>query len=169
MATHHVAVVLLAVAAALASPRRLGNAAAVAASGRPRWHIVGVTSLLTSTFCTAAKGVDATWLKRAVKGKQVRADGPWAEKGERRGLAPMYHARPKVINMVCKKSKSVWRRNGAKTVSGKVKATSRSRKRGGPGAEPKYFEATRAEDEARTCVGVKGVAWRLRGAVRSGS
>ncbi|KAL6652676.1 hypothetical protein ACP70R_011601 [Stipagrostis hirtigluma subsp. patula] len=112
--------------------------------------------------------VDATWLRREVKGKQVRADGPWAEKGEQWGLAPMYHARPRVINMVCKKSKSAWRRNSAKTVSGKVKATSGSRKRGGPGAEPKYLEATRAEDEARTRVGVEGVAWRLRGAVRSG-
>ncbi|KAL6652282.1 hypothetical protein ACP70R_011207 [Stipagrostis hirtigluma subsp. patula] len=80
----------------------------------------------------------------------------------------MYHARPRVINMVCKKSKSSWRRNGAKTVSGKVKATSGSRKRGGPGAEPKYLEATWAEDEARTRVGVEGVAWRLRGAVWSG-
>ncbi|KAL6611343.1 hypothetical protein ACP70R_039271 [Stipagrostis hirtigluma subsp. patula] len=127
-----------------------------------------VQELLVVGMQSLTKGVDATWLRREVKGKQVRADGPWAEKGEQWGLAPMYHARPRVINMVCKKSKSAWRRNGAKTVSGKVKATSGSRKRGGPGAEPKYLEATRAEDEARTRVCVKGVAWRLRGAVRSG-
>ena len=91
-----------------------------------------------------------------MKGKRVRADGPRAVKGERRGLAPMDHARSRVIDTVCRKSKSAWswREDGVD----RVKAESGSRKRGGPGAEPKYLETTWAEDEARTRVGVGDVA-----------
>ena len=66
-------------------------------------------------------------MRRAVKGKHVRADGPRAVKGERSGLAPMNHARSKVVNTVYKKSKSAWRRVGAKTVLAKSR---RSRAQG---------------------------------------
>ncbi|KAL6658235.1 hypothetical protein ACP70R_003821 [Stipagrostis hirtigluma subsp. patula] len=50
----HLAVLLLAVAASLATPHC--SRAAAAESGAPKWHVVNVSTLLPSTVCTAAAG-----------------------------------------------------------------------------------------------------------------